>query len=85
MQRKRGIGGAISSGLIGGGFPLLFVVIISGVFAGGALGGGFGFALSVVGTALGQAVEQSEQLSKSIIDLNSELMEPLPASINVYK
>ena len=78
LQRKRGIGGAISSGLIGGGFPLLFgqsgaaaVGGAAGGFAGGALGGGFGFALSVVGTALGQAVEQSEQFSKSIIDLNS--------------
>jgi hypothetical protein len=80
LQRKRGFGGAISSGLIGGGFPLLFgqggpsaVGGAIGGFAGGALGGGFGFALSVVGTALGQAIEKSQEFKKSLDSLNNTL------------
>ena len=51
---------ALSSGLIGGGFPLLFGQGIGasvgggiGGVVGGFKGGGFGFALSIVGTALG--------------------------------
>ena len=80
LQRKRGVGGAISSGLIGGGFPLLFgqggpsaVGGAIGGFAGGALGGGFGFALSVIGTALGQAIEKSQEFKKSLESLNNAL------------
>jgi hypothetical protein len=51
---------ALSSGLIGGGFPLLFGQGIGaslgggiGGTLGGLKGGGFGFALSIVGTAVG--------------------------------
>ena len=80
VQRKRGLGGAISSGLIGGGFPLLFgqggIAAAGGALgglAGGALGGGFGFALSIVGTALGQAIADAEEFDKSLIALNSGL------------
>ena len=80
VQRKRGLGGAISSGLIGGGFPLLFGQggaaaaggALGGV-AGGALGGGFGFALSVVGTAVGQAIANAEEFNKTLVNLNSGL------------
>ena len=80
VQRKRGLGGAISSGLIGGGFPLLFgqsgAAAVGGAlggFAGGALGGGFGFALSVIGTAAGQAVEEIEGFDRQLAVLNSTL------------
>ena len=80
QQRRQRIGGAISSGLIGGGFPLLFgqggTAAAGGAIgglAGGAIGGGFGFALSIIGTAAGQAVEEAERLNKSIVDLNSGL------------
>jgi len=80
QQRNQRIGGALSSGLIGGGFPLLFgqggTAAAGGAIgglAGGAIGGGFGFALSIIGTAAGQAIEEAEQLNKSIVDLNSGL------------
>jgi hypothetical protein len=75
----RRAGGAVSSGLIGGGFPLLFGQgagaaaggAIGGV-AGGALGGGFGFALSVVGTAIGvafdEALKKGEALAAGLKD-----------------
>ena len=55
---------ALSSGIIGGAFPLLFGQGIGaaaggglGGAAGGLVGGQFGFGLSLVGTALGQAVD----------------------------
>ena len=83
LQRRQGrqkIGGALSSGLIGGGFPLLFgqggAAAAGGAIgglAGGAIGGGFGFALSIVGTALGQAIADAEEFDKSLIALNSGL------------
>ena len=83
LQRRQGrqrIGGALSSGLIGGGFPLLFgqgsTAAAGGAIgglAGGAIGGGFGFALSIVGTALGQAIADAEEFDKSLIALNSGL------------
>ncbi len=67
QQRNQRIGGALSSGLIGGGFPLLFgqggasaVGGALGGVAGGAIGGGFGFALSIIGTALGTAIEKTK-------------------------
>ena len=73
-------GGAISSALIGGGFPLLFGQgptaaaggALGGV-AGGLLGGGFGFALSIVGTALGDIITKAEAFDKSLASLNSGL------------
>ena len=55
---------AIGSGIIGGGFPLLFgqggTAAVGGAvggLAGGALGGQFGFALSIAGTTIGAAVD----------------------------
>ena len=67
------ISGSLSSGLIGGGFPLLFgqgagASIGGGIagLAGGALGGGFGFALSVVGTAIGAAFDQTLEKGKTL-------------------
>lgn len=73
-------GGAISSGIIGGGFPLLFGQgpaaaaggALGGV-AGGLLGGGFGFALAIAGTAIGDLITQSETLNKTLATLNSSL------------
>lgn len=73
-------GGAISSAIIGGGFPLLFgqgpAAAVGGALggaAGGILGGGFGFALSIAGTAIGDLITQSETLNKTLATLNSSL------------
>jgi len=73
-------GGAISSAIIGGGFPLLFgqgpAAAAGGALgglAGGLLGGGFGFALSILGTALGDVITQSEKFNTSIAGLNASL------------
>lgn len=59
---------AIGEGLIGGAFPLLFgqglgasAGGLAGGFGGGLLGGTFGFGLSLVGTALGSAVDRTVQ------------------------
>ena len=56
--------GAIGSGIIGGGFPLLFgqgpTAALGGALggvAGGLVGGQFGFALSIAGTAIGSALD----------------------------
>jgi murein DD-endopeptidase MepM/ murein hydrolase activator NlpD len=55
---------AISEGLIGGAFPLLFgqglgasIGGAAGGVSGGLIGGSFGFGLSLIGTALGQVVD----------------------------
>jgi hypothetical protein len=77
---RSNVGGAISSALIGGGFPLLFGQgptaaaggALGGV-AGGLLGGGFGFALSIVGTALGDIITKAEAFDKSLAALNTGL------------
>ena len=74
---RRGVGSAIGSGIIGGGFPLLFgqgplaaASGLAGGVAGGALAaipgmGQFGFALSIAGTAIGSAMEDlTEALKK---------------------
>jgi len=74
---RRGAGSAIGSGIIGGGFPLLFgqgplAAAAGGIggVAGGALAaipgmGQFGFALSIAGTAIGSAMENlTEALKK---------------------
>jgi len=70
QARRAGVRGgrfqnALSSGLIGGGFPLLFgqgpTAAIGGALggvAGGAFGGQFGFALSIAGTAIGSALDE---------------------------
>ncbi len=78
-QRVRG---ALSSGLIGGGFPFLFGQGGIGAagggiggLAGGALGGGFGFGLSIVGTAIAQQIQQTLDFRKSIRELNKEMQE----------
>ena len=64
---------AVSSGLIGGAFPLLFgqgVGAAGGGLLGGALGGlvggQFGFALSLVGTQLGAAVDGFSSLGQEL-------------------
>ena len=77
LNLGRGIGGAVGSGIIGGGFPLLFgqgpIAAAGGALggvAGGALSaipgmGQFGFALSIAGTAIGSAMEDlTEALRK---------------------
>ena len=73
---RRGVGSAIGSGIIGGGFPLLFgqgplaaASGLAGGVAGGALAaipglGQFGFALSIAGTAIGSAMEDLTQALK---------------------
>jgi len=70
---------AISSAMIGGGFPMLFgqggATAAGGAiggFAGGLMGGAFGFALSIVGSAIGQAVEESEKFNKSLAEVNAK-------------
>ena len=62
--RGRRFQNALSSGLIGGGFPLLFgqgpTAALGGALggvAGGAIGGQFGFALSIAGTTIGTALD----------------------------
>ena len=80
QRRNQRIGGALSSGLIGGGFPLLFgqggAASIGGALgglAGGAIGGGFGFALSIIGTAAGQAIADIEDFEQQLSVLNATL------------
>ena len=85
QQNKKGIfkggaGGAVSSAMIGGGFPLLFgqggaSAVGGGIggLVGGAIGGGFGFGLSIVGTALGQAYQKNLEFNKSLAVLNVRL------------
>lgn len=70
-QINERIGATLSSGIIGGGFPLLFGQGAGaaaggavGGLAGGAIGGGFGFALSVVGTAIGAAFDEALEKGK---------------------
>ena len=62
--RGRRFQNALASGLIGGGFPLLFgqgpTAALGGALggvAGGAIGGQFGFALSIAGTTIGSALD----------------------------
>jgi len=81
-------GGAISSALIGGGFPLLFgqgpAAAAGGALgglAGGLLGGGFGFALSIAGTAIGDFIAQTDKLSVSLSGLNATLFSTSSAFI----
>ena len=75
-RNARGMGGglsnAIGSGIIGGGFPLLFgqgatAALGGGIggVAGGLIGGQFGFALSIAGTTIGNALDQ---LSKALVN-----------------
>ena len=71
---------ALSSGLIGGGFPLLFGQGIGasvgggiGGIAGGFLGGGLGFGLSIVGTQLGKQVDLLVQATRKTGDALGDL------------
>ena len=76
-ERRRRIGGTISSAAIGGAFPLLFgqtgaAAVGGGLggLAGGAIGGQFGFALSIVGTAIGSAIDKNDKFNQSLAVLN---------------
>jgi hypothetical protein len=69
---------AISEGLIGGAFPLLFgqglgasVLGAAGGAAGGFAGGGLGFGLSLIGTAIGTAVDEADALDKQLTKVNA--------------
>ena len=75
-KARRGLSSAVGSGIIGGGFPLLFgqgPISALGGAAGGVAGGAlsaipgmgqFGFALSIAGTAIGSAMEDLAQALK---------------------
>lgn len=86
---RRG-GAAVSEGLIGGAFPLLFgqglgasVGGLVGGAAGGAAGGMLGFGLSLVGTAIGSAVDTTIQNLKDLagaLKSPAETMAALEAS-----
>ena len=78
--RSGRIAGAAQSGLIGGGFPLLFgqspgAAIAGGV--GGALGGalspGLGFGLSIAGTAIAQRIQEGRDFQKQVDQLNKSI------------
>ena len=71
------LGGAASSAIIGGAFPLLFgqtgAAAVGGGLggaAGGLIGGQFGFALSILGTAIGSAVDKNQKFRESLAALN---------------
>lgn len=77
---RGGAGGAVSSAMIGGGFPLLFgqggasaVGGGLGGLVGGALGGGFGFGLSIVGTAIGQWITQIDEFNSQVNAVNADM------------
>ena len=78
-DRRKKVGEAVGSGIIGGAFPALFgqgagasLGGALGGLGGGALGGQFGFGLSLVGTALGQAfdtaLQKGQDLAKGLDD-----------------
>ena len=76
---------AISSGAIGGAFPLLFgqgggaaVGGALGGAAGGLMGGQFGFALSLVGTQIGSAVDSFVKGAASV----GQALNPLTADLD---
>lgn len=86
VQRGRRVKDAVSSGIIGGAFPLLFGQGLGssvggglGGFAGGLAGGQLGFGLSLVGTALGA---QFDALAQKAGDLGKAL-NPLTADIDL--
>jgi len=71
---------SLQSGLIGGGFPLLFggggasaAAGGLGGLAGGALSAGGGFALSIAATAAVSKIQEVRNFRKSIKDLNEDL------------
>ena len=78
--QKGNMGNILSSGIIGGAFPLLFGQTGAaatggaiGGLAGGMLGGQFGFALSILGTAVGQFTSEQDKMNESVAQLNSVL------------
>ena len=83
LKLMRTAGGVIGSATIGGAFPFLFGqtgMAATGGAIGGAAGGAlaafpgfgqFGFALSILGTAVGQYLDQQEKLNRSITKVNS--------------
>lgn len=87
---------AISEGLIGGAFPLLFGQGLGasiggglGGFAGGFAGGGLGFGLSLVGTATGTAIDtfvaNLSELAKSLGEPTAALEAMKTAGLGVSK
>ena len=81
MAGKQGmagkLGGTASSAIIGGAFPLLFgqtgaAAVGGGIggAAGGLIGGQFGFALSILGTAIGSFIQQQDELDKSLLKIS---------------
>jgi hypothetical protein len=77
-QRAQDIQGRVSSGLIGGAFPLMFGqgggASIGGLLGGVAGGGPFGFGASLVGTLVGS---QIDLLNQRFGDLAKALEDPL--------
>ena len=78
QERRQKLRSAAGSGIIGGAFPALFGqgvgASIGGGFgglAGGLIGGEFGFGLSLVGTALGQAIDDARTFNESLNQLNA--------------
>ena len=87
---RRGAASAVGSGIIGGGFPLLFgqgptAGIGGGLggLAGGAMSaipgmGQFGFALSIAGTTIGSSLEQlTKALTKPTENIETLVKESL--------
>ena len=77
QERRQKLRSAAGSGIIGGAFPALFGQGIGasvgggfGGLAGGLIGGEFGFGLSLVGTALGQAVDDARTFNEALNQLN---------------
>ena len=76
-QGRRTLGSTASSAIIGGAFPLLFgqtgaAAVGGGIggAAGGLIGGQFGFALSILGTAIGSFIQQQDELDKSLLKIS---------------
>ena len=76
-QGKKTFGNTASSAIIGGAFPLLFgqtgaAAVGGGIggAAGGLIGGQFGFALSILGTAIGSFIQQQDELDKSLLKIS---------------
>ena len=76
-QGRRTLGSTASSAIIGGAFPLLFgqtgaAAVGGGIggAAGGLIGGQFGFALSILGTAIGSFIQQQDELDKSLFKIS---------------
>jgi len=79
QRRRQNLNRASSNALIGGAFPLLFgqgagasVGGALGGFGGGLLGGQFGFALSLVGTSLGSAVDRFVEGARKVGEAMNE-------------